>query len=297
LHFEFAFRPASFHKPAKPKQYRTSIGQEESMRAVVPLTRTSPLARRGFTLVELLTVIIIIGLLTGLLVAAIGRAMVSARDARVIAEIAQLDSAMKQYKDKYGSYPPANWTTGNSAAVIRHFRRAFPRASAPTVVDLDPAEVLVYALGGVPASSGSTKVTGFSLNPTNPLGSGGQRSTPLFQFDQSRLVDIDNDGFWEYLPDGMTLPYIYFDSSSYASPSAVGSATTGYAKPYLDAATSGGYMNANSFQIISAGQDEHYGAVNAGDGSSNFPLPSPARDGDLDNLTNFSTTRLEEAAQ
>lgn len=260
--------------------------------------------RSAFTLVELLIVIIIIGLLMGMLVVAIGRAIITANDARVIAEINQLDAAMKKAKETYGSYPPAKQDSStNDAAVKAFLRRAWPRMS-PTGIsyaNLDPPEVLVYYLGGVPSSSGSSKITGFDLDPTNPAGTGSQRSKPLFDFDQSRLKDLDGDGYWEYYPPKSSVPYTYFDFTTYGSPPTSGSAAIGYAVPYKDkstsssiasGATSGGFMNPNSFQIIAAGQDENYGTSES---NKIFPDGNNYGTGDNDNLTNFATKRLEDA--
>jgi general secretion pathway protein G len=252
--------------------------------------------RSAFTLVELLIVIIIIGLLMGLMVTAIGRALITAKDSEVIAEIGQLDAAVKEFKNKYQAFPPAKHDSGtNDAAVKAFLRKAWPRMSATgiTYANLDPPEVLVYYLGGVPSTSGSSKVTGFDLNPTSPAGSGTQRTKPLFEFDQSRLKDLDSDGYWEYYPKNSEAPYAYFDFTTYASPPTSGNAGIGYAVPYLDgnSPSGSGYMNANSFQIIAAGQDGNYGAT----GTKTFPGGGGYTAEDNDNLTNFSTKRLEES--
>jgi general secretion pathway protein G len=314
-----------------------------------PRTNRAAMRRlpRAFTLVELLIVIIIIGLLMALLVPAIMGVRIKARDAQIVAEIAELDKAMQQFKDKHGAYPPAMHYDDNGTATaggtvenrVRAFwRRAWPRWSntSTNVAQLDPAEVLVFYLGGIPSTSGSTKVTGFNLNPLNPTATGGQRSTPLFQFDQGRLFDEDDDTFWEYYPpqkrskgDGIT-PYVYFDFTSYvfhssgsywfyhatnatpAGPQPVGSgpfvllsstnafptSTAGTATPYYDSAVSGGFMNPTSFQIISAGLDNNYGSgTRRGfpSGAAVAPSTTGYNTEDYDNLTNFTTSRLEEA--
>jgi prepilin-type N-terminal cleavage/methylation domain-containing protein len=91
--------------------------------------------RRGFTLVEMLMVIIVIGILAALLLVALRAARTRARVAAIKMEVNQLAMAMERYKQDYGEYPPdfsdvattaANGGTGR-AAVLRHIRKRFPR--------------------------------------------------------------------------------------------------------------------------------------------------------------------------
>ena len=63
--------------------------------------------RGGFTLVELLVVIVILALLIGLLLPAIYGALRTARKAAVSSEINLLASALASFKAKYGDYPPS----------------------------------------------------------------------------------------------------------------------------------------------------------------------------------------------
>lgn len=263
--------------------------------------------RNAFTLVELLMVIIIIGMLMGLLVVAIGKAMIAGKDAAIVAEIAQLDAAMKKYQSENGILPPAvhnDNTAANIARVRAFWRRVWPRwdNSGTTPVDLTPAEVLVFYLGGQYSTAGSSKLIGFNMNPANPTQAGGQRTVPLFQFQQGRLFDEDGNGYAEYYPphkrsagDGVP-PYTYFDSASYGTFSTspfYGSVAQGYAVPYNDGnSPSGtGFMNATTFQILCAGQDNNYG----NDSAKLFPNGTGYDDGDNDNLANFSTNRLEDS--
>jgi len=98
-------------------------------------------ARQGFTLVELLVVVIIITMLAGLgLKVGVG-AMHAARRAVIVMEIRQLTIAMEQYKNECGEYPPdcfcVNYTgsdpilltirTQSRNAILRHFRNRFSR--------------------------------------------------------------------------------------------------------------------------------------------------------------------------
>jgi prepilin-type N-terminal cleavage/methylation domain-containing protein len=67
---------------------------------------------RGFTLVELLVVIAIISVLATLLLLQLGVARAKARDAKRIADINQVRSALELYFDDNGSYLATNVMTG-----------------------------------------------------------------------------------------------------------------------------------------------------------------------------------------
>ncbi len=62
---------------------------------------------RGFTLVELLAVVLILAVLIALLLPAINAALRTAKNAAVGGEINQLAQALAQFKNQYGDYPPS----------------------------------------------------------------------------------------------------------------------------------------------------------------------------------------------
>ena len=62
---------------------------------------------RGFTLVELAAVILILAFLIALLLPALNGALKTAKNAAVGAEINQLAQALAQFKNQYGDYPPS----------------------------------------------------------------------------------------------------------------------------------------------------------------------------------------------
>src|SRR5262245_12280090 len=183
---------------------------------------------RGFTLVEMLVVVTIIGVLVAILIPAVGGVMKSAKNARTSTEVQQLSQAIEAYKNKLNDYPP-DFTT--HLAVINHITTAYPRNTRPVLAwlqpnpapttrnpaNLDAAEALVFWLAGT------------KKNVRDPLAGSGEAEV-YFQFDTTRLKDIDNDGWPEYYPrDGDGAPYVYFDGrlmSVLPTPNATGKLQT-----------------------------------------------------------------------
>lgn len=189
-------------------------------------------ARRAFTLVELLTVIVIIGILAGLITAAAVRGRTRARVVAIKSEITQLAMACEAYKEKYGEYPP---DLTDLVALDRHLKRAFPRyqgdvarflnsvaaaygINSPNWEQLGPASALVIFLGGIPEQLGSTRPAGFHADPRDPFKWGEPRTNPFFEFDVARLTIADpsspNTLLCQYRPAGAATaaPYVYFKS-------------------------------------------------------------------------------------
>jgi len=63
--------------------------------------------KQGFTLVELLVVIAIIGLLSTLSIVALNSARARSRDARRVADVKQIQTALEMYFNDAASYPAA----------------------------------------------------------------------------------------------------------------------------------------------------------------------------------------------
>ncbi len=63
--------------------------------------------KKGFTLIELLVVIAIIGLLSTLAVIALGSAREKSRDAKRVADLKQVQTALELYYTENGEYPTA----------------------------------------------------------------------------------------------------------------------------------------------------------------------------------------------
>ena len=63
------------------------------------------MSERAFTLIELLTVIAIIGILAGILIPTVGAVKVSANKSRTKVQFSQWGTAMALFKQEYGYYP------------------------------------------------------------------------------------------------------------------------------------------------------------------------------------------------
>jgi prepilin-type N-terminal cleavage/methylation domain-containing protein len=167
--------------------------------------------RSGFTLVELLAVIMIIALLAGLVTPAVMRSMSSARVAAVKVEVDLLHNALMNYRQEYGAFPPAdmrglwngNTDTVNTAhPVFKHLQRAFPRLNEPglTTATAPNQSPYYYMAQMSPAQALVFWLQGFYDNPAYPLTNGQPLSATvvrtgdangsrkkLFDFDDTRL--------------------------------------------------------------------------------------------------------------
>jgi prepilin-type N-terminal cleavage/methylation domain-containing protein len=189
------------------------------------MIRVQPFRRQGFTLVEMLVVISIIGILAGLITAGAMVAMHKARQTSITMELTQMDMALKSLRDQFGAYPPdgTDTTAQNDANrngipddFERFFRRAFPRANLESELLVlkntyrlnikfsppyyTPQTTMVFWLGGMPEDTYDTSVTnknplsrliGFSKDPIHPLSgspvNSPSRIGPFYEFQTSDL--------------------------------------------------------------------------------------------------------------
>jgi prepilin-type N-terminal cleavage/methylation domain-containing protein len=107
-----------------------------------------PRLRRGFSLVELLVVIMIIAMLMGMTSFAVWKVILNAKQARIATEIDQLSQAMAGYKQARIQYPPCMGTAdiaNRKMEFLRHIALAFTNANyGSTATDFDALRLKIY---------------------------------------------------------------------------------------------------------------------------------------------------------
>jgi len=88
--------------------------------------------KKGFTLIELLVVVAIIGLLATMSIIALNTARAKARDAKRIADVKQIQTALELYYNDNGDYPAAVTAAGTIASGTVYMSQV---PTAPTPAD------------------------------------------------------------------------------------------------------------------------------------------------------------------
>lgn len=113
--------------------------------------------KKGFTLVELLVVISIIGLLSTIAVVSLGSARAKARDTKRIADVKQITTALEQYYADQGNY----WASAASGAAASGLAIGTATADSLTATNgfaAAPGAGTTY-MGKVPAYPGTAAAT------------------------------------------------------------------------------------------------------------------------------------------
>ncbi|MDO4859196.1 MAG: type II secretion system protein [Thermoguttaceae bacterium] len=223
--------------------------------------------RAAFTLVELLTVVIIIGFLAGMVAGTAPAVMRSVKSSAIRSEIQQLSMALEAYKAEFGEYPPDGT---DSSAVTKHIRRCYPDATSTSIQTVTPETALYIFLGPHCANP----KTPFDTSSTN-------RTKGFFEFDKARL------GSNKFVPSGCNEPYRYLKARG-----ATGNKSypTNYVA-YKD--VNGNWYNPETYQIVSAGLDDDWGPTGQVTVQQST-FNNANTKGGLDNVVNFGKKTIKD---
>ncbi len=144
--------------------------------------------RLAFTLIELLVVIAIIGLLATISVLALQNARAKSRDAKRVADIKQVSTALELFFNDNNRYPTAEeWNTGKiystTTGATSTYMQIIPNAPTPADGNCGDNQ---NAIGYIPSSDGTSYSISFCLGGnTGTLASGPKCLTP------GGILDID----------------------------------------------------------------------------------------------------------
>ena len=132
--------------------------------------------KQCFTLIELLVVVAIIGLLSTLSIVALNNARARARDARRVADVKQIQTALELYYNDLGTYPTTDIIAAGKIASGTVYMSQVPTAPTPadgsactsantyTYTGSATTYALTYCLGtatgGIPSGVGTATPAG-----------------------------------------------------------------------------------------------------------------------------------------
>jgi len=154
-------------------------------------------SNRGFTMIELLTVIAIIGILAGLLFPAISTAMKRTKVVKAQVEVHAIETAWKAYFNEYGQWPIV--IAGNNVSYLKAPGLNANAANSQGLQTLNDTTALLLGV--------DTSTTGAIGNYNSPV-----NNPKLIQF-----INLKKDPATGQILDPWGHPYKFLFDSSYAN--------------------------------------------------------------------------------
>ncbi|MBR4832867.1 MAG: type II secretion system protein [Thermoguttaceae bacterium] len=229
-------------------------------------------ALKGFTLIEVLVVIAIIGLLAGIAFTAFGGARSFFAGASAKTRLDDLAQVLETYKLEHGEYPPDACATPSEIRrhILKRWKKALKGGNVDAMVEYVCDEVYKFDANGVAQKPGAALLfwlagpdqDGFSADEENPFGPGSDaddsRETPAMEL----AYDADGTNGGNYNDKGLMFqgnPIVYFragaDGCYHGKDFHVGAGDV--AAPYMKNER---WINDKSFQLILPGEDGLYGS-------------------------------------
>ncbi len=189
----------------------------------------------GFTLVEVLIVICILGVLMGLLVPTLVGAKNRAAVTAVKAEISQLKSALETYNSKFGDYPPTSI-----------------RSLGGKIADDDANQGIESVVACLATRKGNGPFFTFpERGLQNRDGDSVAKNLTDWYFGENQLFEYE---------DRWNSPFIYIHSTDYEKPEGMNKYITqtnaeGFTVEAIRSKKTKSFINPTSFQIWSIGPD------------------------------------------
>ena len=291
--------------------------------------RTNLSQRTAFTLVELLTVILIIGILAAITTPFIYAALNRSKELAIENEIQQMSAAIEKFESDHGFFPPT-FGADMEISSLDDFRRYLDQIAPNHAEDNGPGlrnwyinvgqnltekSSLVFWLSGLCTNkqyplSGNAAIaaSGMPLAPYNANLLIDESPAPAtidrmvyFDFDPSRLGSLQpKDATRARFPPSIkgyiqpqgkkTFTYTYRDFQSYnAGPTLPNAYYVG------DPSNPENFFNPTTFQLVAPGLDGQPFDPDVTAPNANTNLLNPSDTFQDDNITNFSNGRLEKS--
>jgi prepilin-type N-terminal cleavage/methylation domain-containing protein len=194
-------------------------------------------ARSGFTLIEILSVILIVGILAAVLVFNLRDASEAANVAMTRSDLGKIEAAIDAYENQHGDYPPSSFASDQGVANDGNLNAG--------------VEALVVSLWSHGYEAGGL------LEPDGLLNTDGDAAS-------GKLGDLGRE-LLEFV-DRWQNPIAYVHRRDYESKGLVygtidpqtGEELVSSPTPFQNA-TTGRFYNASKYQLISAGEDGRFG--------------------------------------